>query len=135
MTADVEAAIEELREAFPEATVTAVADPDGGAFVTVEPLDVGDRFIPRQTWVKFHITFQYPASDVYPHFVRPDLRRVDRPDISDSQPPLGDATAMAAFPGDQQPAIQLSRRSNKLDPATDTAALKLLKVLRWLRSR
>jgi hypothetical protein len=135
MTADVEAATEEIRFAFPEAMVTAVADPDGGAFVTVDSVDPGELYSPRETWVKFHITFQYPFSDVYPHFVRPDLRRTDRPDISDGQPPLGEATSMGSFAGDGKPAIQLSRRSNRLNPATDTVALKLAKVLEWLRSR
>jgi hypothetical protein len=135
MTPAVEAAVEEVRNAFPEATVTAVADPEGGAFVTVDSVDPGEQYNPRATWVKFHVTFQYPMADVYPHFVRPDLRRLDRPDISDGAPPLGEATAMGAFAGDGQPAIQLSRRSNKLNPTTDTALVKLMKVLSWLRSR
>ena len=100
MTEDVEAAIEEIRAAYPEATVTAVADPEGGAYVTVDSIDPGPRYLPRETWVKFHVTFQYPMSDVYPHFVRPDLRRTDRPDISDRQPPLGEATSMGSFVGD-----------------------------------
>ncbi|MCZ7579107.1 MAG: hypothetical protein M5U18_19520 [Dehalococcoidia bacterium] len=39
----------------------------------------------------------------------------------------------ASFEG--VPAIQISRRNNKLDPATDTAALKVAKVLEWLRLR
>jgi hypothetical protein len=134
MTPEVEAAIEELREAYPEATVTAVADPDGGAFVTVDSVDVGERYVPRLTWVKFHITFQYPVADVYPHFVRPDLRLVVRPDLSDGQPPFGTGTSMGTCPDGQQSAIQLSRKSNKLNPATDTAALKLAKVLKWLGS-
>jgi hypothetical protein len=135
MTPEVQAAVEEIREAHPDAAVTAVADPDGGAYVTVEPVDPGEPYAQRETWIKFHVTFQYPLADVYPHFVRPDLRRRDRPDISDGQPPLGEATSMGTFPGDQGTAIQISRRSNKLNPATDTAALKLAKVLEWLRSR
>jgi len=32
-------------------------------------------------------------------------------------------------------AVQISRRSNRLDPATDTALIKLHKVLEWLRTR
>ena len=60
------------------------------------------------------------------HFVRPDLARVDGQ-------VLGEATSAGSF--EDRPAIQLSRRSNHLDPATDTAALKLAKVLAWLSSR
>ena len=40
---------------------------------------------------------------------------------------------MTTFEG--RPAMQLSRRSNRLDPETDTEAIKLHKVLTWLRSR
>ncbi|KMO66936.1 hypothetical protein MCHLDSM_07280 [Mycolicibacterium chlorophenolicum] len=31
--------------------------------------------------------------------------------------------------------MQLSRRSNRLNPAVDTAATKVLKVLKWLNER
>jgi hypothetical protein len=34
-----------------------------------------------------------------------------------------------------EPAIMLSRRSNRLNPETDTAALKLAKVLDWIRNQ
>lgn len=128
MKADVEAAVEELRYTFPEATVSAIPDPDGGAFVTVEPVDPGVKYEQRETWIKFHVTFQYPYSDVYPHFVRPDLRRADGN-------PLGEGMQPGTSPGDNQPSIQVSRRSNKLDPSIDTASLKLLKVLDWIRTR
>lgn len=40
---------------------------------------------------------------------------------------------MTAF--EDRPAVQISRRSNRLNPATDTAVIKLHKVLAWLRSR
>jgi len=48
---------------------------------------------------------------VYPHFVRHDLTRVDGQQ-------LGEATSQASFEG--RPAIQISRKSNRLNPATDT---------------
>lgn len=128
MTEDVEAAIEEIQEAFPDATVTAVADPQGGAHVTVDPVDPGVRYTQRETWIKFHITFQYPYSDVYPHFVRPDLSRTDGA-------ALGEGMSPGQFGDDVGQAIQISRRSNKLNPSVDTAVLKLVKVLEWLRSR
>lgn len=128
MTKDVAAAVEELREAFPDATVTAEADPQGGAHVTVEPVDPGQRYAQRETWIKFHITFQYPYSDVYPHFVRSDLSRHDGA-------PLGEGLSVGHFGDGIGPAVQISRRSNRLNPSVDTAALKLVKVLDWLRSR
>ena len=45
---------------------------------------------------------------------------------------LGEGFGTASFRG--QPAIQISRKSNRLNPDTDTAALKLLKVVKWMKS-
>lgn len=126
MTPAVAEAIKEIKAAYPSATVTAREDGDGGAYVTVEPVDPGEIYVQRETWIGFQITFQYPYSDVYPLFVRPDLARVDGG-------PLGEGIGVAKF--DDKPAVQLSRKSNRLNPATDTAAVKLMKVLHWLRTR
>jgi hypothetical protein len=128
MTPEVAVAIQEIRDEYPGAAVTVGEDADGGAFVTVDPVDLGPAYAQDTTWVKFHVTFQYPQSDVYPHFVRPDLARKDGQ-------ALGDGMTLGRAPNDNEPAIQISRRSNRLNPATDTAALKLAKVLAWLRSR
>jgi hypothetical protein len=92
--------------------------------VTLHDLPLGDPYEQANTWVGFQITHTY--ADVYPHFIRHDIGRCDGK-------PLGAGTSMANFRG--QPAIQISRRSNRLDPATDTALSKLLKVLQWLKSR
>lgn len=126
MTPAVGEAVEELKAAHPGATVTHREDDNGGAFIIIEPLDPGAIYLQRETWVGFQITFQYPYSDVYPLFVRPDLARADGQS-------LGEAMAVSQFDGRQ--AIQISRRSNKLNPATDTAAIKLAKVLAWLWQR
>jgi hypothetical protein len=117
-------AIDEVRAANPDAEVTATPDNDGGAYVIVDPLLVGGLYTLETTWVGFRITFQYPYADVYPHFVRADLQRRDGRALGDGISPGHN------FIG--RPALQLSRRSNRLNPATDTAALKLAKVLQWL---
>lgn len=88
-------------------------------------IPLGPPYAQADTWIGFQITFQYPYADVYPHFTRPDLTRLDGR-------ALGEGFGTAQFRN--QPAIQISRRSNKLNPATDTATLKLLKVLQWLRT-
>lgn len=127
LTPQVEKAIIEIRTALPDNPVVVTEDGDGGARVIVEDLELGDPFQQDSTWMGFHITFPYPSSDVYPHFVRGDLARRDGG-------PLGDGISS----GQQflnRPAIQLSRKSNRLDPRTDTALLKLLKVMEWLRRR
>ena len=126
MKAAVQKAIEELRVTFPNAAVTVDEDGDGGAYVTLDPVPLVGPYTQTETSVSFHIGFQYPASDVYPHFVRHDLARKDRT-------PLGSGMSTAQHRG--QPVIQVSRRSNRLDPAIQTAAHKLLKVLAWLEAQ
>ena len=126
LTAEVAEAIDEIRSSFPDSKLDLHEDGEGGAFVFVEPVDPGELYQQRETWIGFRVTFQYPYADVYPHFVRTDLARVDGA-------PLGEGTAAGTFDG--RPALQISRRSNRLNPETDTAAIKLHKVLTWLRSR
>jgi hypothetical protein len=124
MTDPVKIAIEEIRATYPDATVTVQGDNDGGAHVIVEPVSIGEVYIQDTSWIGFRITFQYPYADVYPHFVRSDLQRRDGR-------PLGDGISGGhTFIG--RSAVQLSRRSNNLNPGVDTAVLKLGKVLRWL---
>ena len=76
--------------------------------------------------MKFAISFQYPYADIYPLFVRPDLTRADGQ-------PHGEGITPASF--ESEPALQLSRRSNHLNPEVDTATLKVTKVIEWLRTR
>jgi len=128
LTPEVAEAIQEIKESFPNATVEAHEDGDGGGFVIVDPVETGASFTQEDTWIGFHISFQYPVADCYPHFVRADLTRKDGQ-------PLGEAMSASRFAFDNRLAVQISRRSNRLNPATDTAELKLWKVLEWLRSR
>src|SRR5690349_17375713 len=123
---DVAKAIEEIRAAFPGKELLVEEDGSGGASLVLENIDLGPPYAQATSWVGFQVTFQYPHADVYPHFVRSDLTR------SDGRP-LGEGTS----PGQsfmRRSAIQISRRSNRLNPATDTALLKLLKVIEWLKS-
>lgn len=125
MTPEVSQAVEELEATFQDSRVTARDLGDGGAQVTIDPVDPGEQYSHRETWMKFTISFQYPDADIYPLFIRPDLTRVDGHNH-------GTGISLASF--DQTPALQLSRRSGKLNPAIDTAAVKALKVLAWLHS-
>lgn len=123
VTPEVQAAIVEIAAAYPN--VNAHPDGDGGAHVVVQDVPLGPAYAQRKTWVGFHITYAYPQADVYPHFVRADLSRVDGG-------ALGNGTSGGQFRG--QAAIQLSRRSTRLNPAVQTALLKLQKVIQWLNS-
>jgi multiubiquitin len=126
MTPAVTNAIEEIRRHFPDSQIMLREDGEGGVFLIVEKVPLGEPYGQQDTWCGFHVTFQYPYSDVYPHFVRGDLMR------SNSQA-LGEAMSPGTFEG--RAAIQISRRSKRLNPVTDTAVMKLLKVLKWLKSR
>lgn len=121
-------AIDELRETFPEAEITYDADGQGGAWVTIDQVPLGPAFVPEASWMAFQITHPYPEADVYPHFVRADLQRVDGN-------PHGEGFAVTSYGPLNVQAMQLSRRSNNLDPSVDTAASKALKVLKWLGER
>jgi hypothetical protein len=127
MTPEVKTAIDEIAAAFPACQIERVEDGQGGAFVTVHgiPLDTSP-YQQADTWVGFQITHTYPYADIYPHFIRHDLSRRDGK-------PLGEGTSAGSFRN--QPAVQVSRRANRHNPATDTALLKLCKVMRWLKSR
>lgn len=126
MKAPVEQAIADIRAAFP-GIVTVREDGEGGAYVIVEEVDPGAPYAQRTTWIGCRITFQYPYADTYPHFVRGDLARADGRALGDGM------SQNQTFEG--RPAVQISRRSNRMDPTTETAVIKLQKVLTWLASR
>lgn len=129
MTPEVQAAIAEVERAFSGHPVRTLDEPQGGAYVIVDDLPVGRAHQPATSWVGFLIGFQYPRAQVYPHWLRPDLRRVDGAAFT---PPIHPGQTM---PGFNLPAVMVSRGSNGWNPATDTAALKLIRVLEWLRGR
>ena len=109
------------------APIEALEDGDGGAYVTIDEVSLaGGPYKQTATWLGFHVTHTCPYADVYPHFVRPDLSRNDGN-------ALGEGMSLGTFRN--KPAVQISRRSNKRDAATETAAIKALKVMRWLISR
>jgi hypothetical protein len=125
MTPEVEQAIKDIQLIFDGHRVDVEPESQGGAYLRVYDLLLGDRYVPTKTWVGFLITFQYPRADVYPHFIDSQVRRADGR-------PHG-----VGFSGPIQwrdhSALQISRRSNRLNPAVDTAATKLAKVLEWIR--
>lgn len=129
--APVAEALAEIRASIRAHRVDHEPDGQGGVFVRVHDLDIGRAFHPATSWVAFQITFQFPFADIYPHYLRHDLTRADGQALTS---PLH-LNQTLALPSGATPAVMLSRRSNHRDPETDTAAVKLAKVLDWLRSR
>lgn len=127
MTPEVEAAVKEVEQSFPGSRVEVEPDSDGGALVIVWDLGIGPTYVPETVWVGFRITFQYPRADVYPHFLDPAIRRKDGHALGEG---FSNTTDWRG-----RPVVQVSRRSNRLNPETDTAATKLAKVLEWVRAK
>ncbi len=127
MTPEVEAAITEIRQIFANHQVDVEPESQGGAYIIVHGLSIGEQYTPPQSWIGFLINFQYPRSDVYPHYFDPAVRRADGAGFGQG------VSGPTDWHG--RKAIQISRRSNRWDPTRDTAALKLVKVLEWLRKQ
>ncbi len=130
MTPEVGIAIDELRAAFPGRAVDVASEAQGGAYVIVHDLEIGGGYTPSTSWVGFLIPFNYPYPDIYPHYIDVGVRRADGHSLEDG---LSGPTSWPGWPDGS--VIQVSRRSNRWNPMTDTAALKLEKVLAWLRQR
>jgi hypothetical protein len=134
VTPEVQEALEELAFSFPDATITHHEDGQGGAFVRVDPLPLGKSYSVPSSWIGFHLTMSYPEAQVYPHYCVPGLTRSDgtplRPDEGFQQTEWT-PTGKESY---KEPATQISRSSNRWDPAHDTAASKLHRVLEWLQS-
>jgi hypothetical protein len=138
MKAAVEAAIAELRAGLPGHEVLVQPDADGGAYVIVDELHLGDHFAPSISWIGFQITWTCPDADTYPHFIDPNVRYMGEGAAPNHYPEGSLPTSMtrgAIMPGFDKPAIQVSRRSNRRNAETDTPLQKLLRILAFMRSR
>jgi hypothetical protein len=124
MKTEVSNAISELQRAFPSSSIKVDEDGQGGAYFTLEELDLGARFTPREAWLGAHIPAQYPYADIYPLFMNPAVQRAD------GLPFEVPITHGAHFNG--RPAIQISRRNNHAHTHPQTAVAKMVKVLDFL---
>ena len=125
MKQDVVSAIEELKHAFPSSEILSLEDGNGGAYVVIEDVDIGDQYQPSSTWLGGHITALYPYADIYPHFIGDNVSRVD------GVPFDAPITAGAQFFG--KPALQVSRRNNQTQNFPQTAVSKFVKVLHFIK--
>lgn len=126
MKQDVANAIEELKKAFPSSLVTYSQDGQGGAYVFVESVNLGERFEPSITWMGGHITALYPYADIYPLFIDANMRWVDGKSF---QEPIS-----VGYAFDGRAAIQISRRNNQVQNSPQTAVAKFLKVIDFMEN-
>ncbi len=140
MSPAVQKAIDAITGQFNRDRVLVAADREGGAYVMVEGVTLGAPFAQDDSWIGFHIPSTCPYADVYPHFVRPDLARLDGASLGEgisTGHAFPDQAALKT-PGDMpaRTAVQVSRRSNRKDTAgLETPLHKLLKVIQWLKTR
>ena len=121
----IEQILAQLREDFPGTTVTFTPDGSGGGTAVVEPVELGRRYLPNQSWLGAQLTVGLPFADVYPFYIGGEVRRADgRP----HQTPISQANTFAG-----RPALQVSRRTNNLVATSEAAALKFTKVLHFIR--
>ena len=119
-----------LRDKFGLDRVWAREDGSRGLFVKVHGLELAPLFVQRDTWMGFQISGLFPAADIYPHHVRPDLARRSGAAFS---PPINPDQL---FPGTGEPSVMISRSAGNhhlhsyMGP--ELAYMKLRKVLRWL---
>ena len=69
---EVAAALGELESAYPGA-VSAEPDGAGGAYVTVDEIDLGDSWSIERAPVTFHLPYNYPAASPYPYYLPAEL--------------------------------------------------------------
>jgi hypothetical protein len=126
MKLEVSASIDDLKRQFNTASFTVREDGQGGAYVIIEPVSLGQRFVPAITWVGFQIPSQYPYADIYPVFIGAEVRRAD-----------GNSFVAPVTPGhsfEGRPAIQISRRNSAAQNGLQRASAKVLKVLDFLEN-
>ena len=124
MKAEVATSIEELKRQFAAATFIVREDGQGGAYVVMEPITLGQRYRPPDSWLGFQIPAQYPYADIYPVFIGGDVVRAD------GVPFVVPVTHGHTFEGRR--AIQVSRRNGAAQSGLQKALAKILKVLDFL---
>ena len=126
----VAAALAHLREVYGSERVWAREDGSRGLFIKIEDLELSQAFVQNATWFGFQISGMFPAADIYPHHVRPDLAR--RSGIGFNSPINPGQT----FPGTGEASVMISRSAgghhthSYLGP--ELAYMKLRKVQQWL---
>lgn len=125
MKIEVSTAIEDLKRQFPGAAFTVREDGQGGARVLMEPVAIGLKYRPSDTWLGFQIPAQYPYADIYPVFIG-NVARLD------GKPFVAPVTPGHNFEG--RPALQVSRKNSAAQSGLQKAGAKILKVLDFLEN-
>lgn len=128
----VRAGLADILSCFGDAGVRPIPDGQGGVWVEILDVNLGDPYVQESTFVIALLPFNLPAADIYPLFVRHDLTRRDGQALGE-----GFSQTTVAWPGDPEPrpVFQVSRRTRPGGFALQTPLQKIDRVLEWLRKR
>lgn len=126
MKVEVSSGIEELKRQFHSSTFTVREDGQGGAYVILEPVTLGSKYLPSETWLGFQIPAQYPYADIYPVFMGGNVVRADGTSFA--------APLSAGHQFEGRPAVQISRRYSAAQTGMQRVLSKVLKILRFLEN-
>jgi hypothetical protein len=124
VAADVGRGLEELEDAFP-GRVRHEPDGEGGTFVTIEEIQLSDRWTAPRCELTFHLAYNYPAASIYPYYLPKEVI------LADGGFPA--ALQRVEWRGNQ--VIQVSLRQENWDPRRDNAVGAVMQTQSWLRSQ
>jgi hypothetical protein len=116
--------LEQLEEVF-SGRVRHEPDGEGGAFVVVDGIELGERWSATVAALAFHLAYNYPASSIYPYYLQPDIVPADG----------GFPQALQRVDWRGSPMVQVSLRQENWDPRRDNAVGAVMQTQDWLRSR
>lgn len=122
-------AFDTIVDAFPNTQISSYADGQGGLWVELAEIPLGNNYVQDTTFMVFLLPFTIPGADIYPTFVRADLTRRDGAGHGD-----GIAVTQLKWPAEDTPrqVSQLSRSTRGGAFTFQTAAHKVNKVINWL---
>jgi len=125
-------AVSEFSSAFGDEAVSAIPDSNGGAYVTVQGVGLGDPYVQQSTWVGFYLSDACPEADTYPFYVRGDLSRRDGMQMK--APIHRDRCWPENVPGmESSPAVMVSRRQNHGPSCKrESPLVKMKLVIKWM---
>jgi len=124
-------AFDAIVAAFPGALITCHPDGQGGLWVELNGVPLGDPYLQDDTFLVLLLPFTLPAADIYPIFIRHDLARRDGAPLGE-----GFAATELSWPAEPtpRPVMQISRRTRGNAFASQSAPQKVMKVLDWVMS-
>lgn len=122
VAADVGEGVRQLAETFPD-RVSYEADGQGGAYVTVANIELGESWGMPVAPLSFHLAYNYPAAAPYPFYLP-----------AGTEPNSDWPNGLQRVQWRERAVVQVSLRHNSWDPARDSAVGSVFQVRDWLRT-